>query len=140
MRMAFRICEDMACDAYASVLSTMRSVVSANGPLGLYGGVGATLIGALPFEGVKFGAYDLLKQILPKTDDGKTLPIWSLVAGAGAGALAHTVTYPLDTVRRRMQVSGAIGAARQYTGTFQCLQAIIVQEGWRALFLSLIHI
>ena len=57
-RMAFRICDDLACAPYSSVWSTLRSVVASSGVLGLYAGVGMTLIGVLPFEGIKFGAYD----------------------------------------------------------------------------------
>ena len=68
--------------------------------------------------GIKFGLYDTLRDTLPKTEDGKTPPIWTLVAGATAGAVAHTLTYPLDTVRRRMQISGATGAAT-YTSILQ---------------------
>ena len=41
---------------------TLRSVVKAGGPIGLYAGVGMTLIGSLPFEGIKFGVYDWLKR------------------------------------------------------------------------------
>ena len=58
-RMAFKICTDVACDVYASVWSTLReAMVSGGGVLGLYAGVGMTLVGSLPFEGIKFGVYD----------------------------------------------------------------------------------
>lgn len=135
-RMAFRICDDVAYTQYASILSTLRSVVSTGGPLSLYAGVGATLIGALPFEGIKFGLYDIFKSWLPRDENSKTSPFWTLIAGAAAGACAHTVTYPLDTVRRRMQISGAIGAAR-YTSMGQCLQTVVAKEGWAALLYGL---
>ena len=135
-RMAFRICDDVACAPYSNVLSTLRSVVAADGPLSLYSGVGATLIGALPFEGLKFGAYDIFKSWLPRTSDGKTPAIWTLVAGAGAGAIAHALTYPLDTVRRRMQISGALGAVK-YTNAWNCLRTVAATEGWMALFYGL---
>lgn len=57
-RMAYRICDVMACEAYSSVWSTLRNVVKETGPIGLYAGVGMTLLGTLPFEGIKFGLYD----------------------------------------------------------------------------------
>lgn len=57
-RMAYRICDVMACEQYATVWATLRSVVKEAGPIGLYAGVGMTLIGTLPFEGIKFGLYD----------------------------------------------------------------------------------
>ena len=38
-------------------------MVATSGPLGLYAGVGMTLLGALPFEGIKFGLYDLFNPV-----------------------------------------------------------------------------
>jgi len=106
MLMSFQICTDGACRVYDSILGTFVDVVKRQGPLGLYSGVGATVIGALPFEGIKFGANDFFKTLVPKGDDGRSAPLWSLCTGAAAGTLAHMLTYPLDTVRRRMQISG----------------------------------
>ena len=111
-------------------------MVDTSGPLGLYAGVGMTLIGALPFEGIKFGLYDLFNQLLPRATNGKVATIWTLLTGAGAGALAHTLTYPLDTLRRRMQISGATGATA-YTSILQCVRMVVDAEGWGALWFGL---
>lgn len=56
-RMAYRICNDV-CSPYNSVWSTLTAVLATGGPLSLYAGVGMTLLGVLPFEGIKFGTYD----------------------------------------------------------------------------------
>ena len=95
-----------------------------------------TLLGALPFEGIKFGLYDLFNQLLPGDANGKVAAIWTLLTGAGAGALAHTLTYPLDTLRRRMQISGASGA-KTYTGIIQCIRTVWEVEGRGALWFGL---
>jgi len=135
-RMAYRICDSLSCADYSSVWSTLRSVVSTNGVLGLYNGVGMTLIGALPFEGIKFGLYDTLNSRLPRDEQGRVAPLWKLLTGATAGALAHTFTYPLDTLRRRMQISGATGATT-YTSISQCVRLVITAEGFGALWYGL---
>ncbi|KAL0299224.1 UNVERIFIED_CONTAM: Mitochondrial adenine nucleotide transporter ADNT1 [Sesamum radiatum] len=45
------------------------------------------------------------------------------------------VAYPLDLVRRRMQLEGAGGRARVYnTGLFGTFRHIIRSEGWRGLY------
>lgn len=59
-----------------------------------------------------------------------------LLTGAAAGALAHTLTYPLDTIRRRMQISGATGAAT-YTSVRQCCSMMLASEGAGAFFYGL---
>jgi hypothetical protein len=133
-RMAYRIQDGST--QYNNLISTFRAVIASDGLLGLYSGVWATLLGVLPFEGIKFGLYDILKSALPRNSLDKLPPIWTLVAGALSGAIAHFLTYPLDTVRRRMQVSGAVGAAK-YSNIFNCLQTIIKKEGWTALFYGL---
>lgn len=64
-----------------------------------------------------------------------------VVYGALSGLLAQTVTYPLDTVRRRMQTEGAHNIGRpvdllapvekRYTGILQTLRLVAREEGFR---------
>ena len=76
------------CSAYNTMGGTLSAVLRSEGMRGLYSGVGATLLGALPFEGIKFGTNDYLRQRLPHDANGRVLPLYSLVAGAVAGAEA----------------------------------------------------
>eukprot|EP00908_Phaeocystis_cordata_P021370 Transcript_3721.p4 GENE.Transcript_3721~~Transcript_3721.p4 ORF type:complete len:182 (-),score=86.44 Transcript_3721:196-741(-) len=136
-RMSFRICAGGTCDPYPTLRGTLRAVFRRDGFLGLYAGVAATLVGALPFEGLKFGFLEFFKQRLPKGVDGRTLPLYSLVAGAVAGTLAHVLTHPLDTVRRRMQISGAAGSSLVYKNMVDCVRTTVATEGVGALFLGI---
>lgn len=47
-------------------METAKYTVKNEGVAGLYRGVTPTLIGALPYEGIKFWSYDLFKSKLPK--------------------------------------------------------------------------
>lgn len=136
-RMAFRICTDETALAYRTLTSSLRQVLSQEGVLGLYAGMTATLVGALPFEGLKFGANEFFRQRLPHGADGRPLPLYALVAGAVAGTLAHVLTHPLDTVRRRMQISGAAGSELRYAGMLDCVRKVVASEGVGALFLGI---
>lgn len=50
-------------------------------------------------------------------------------------AVAGVVSYPFDTVRRRMMMqSGRKGADIMYTGTVDCWRKILKDEGGRAFF------
>jgi hypothetical protein len=49
-------------------------------------------------------------------------PFAKIGCGAAAGIAAQTASYPLDTLRRRLQVSGAPGTAIKYRGYLHCLQ------------------
>tara|TARA_B110001452_G_scaffold167874_1_gene140255 strand:+ start:194 stop:1177 length:984 start_codon:yes stop_codon:yes gene_type:complete len=141
-RMAFRIC-DAATDAsavsaaHATVYSTLAGIVARDGLLGLYAGVGATLVGGPVFEGIKFGVHDFIKQRMPSDADGRHAPVWSMLSGAIAGTLAHALTYPLDTVRRRMQVSGAPGSSYCYGSITECIRVMVATEGVNSLFVGI---
>jgi hypothetical protein len=54
-----------AAKRYVSIRGTILSTVRREGIWALYRGMGPTLMGALPYEGIKFGCYDVLKQKLP---------------------------------------------------------------------------
>ena len=60
----------MLCVSVCCVCAGARCapVVKAGGPIGLYAGVGMTLIGSLPFEGIKFGVYDVLNSMVPRDE------------------------------------------------------------------------
>ena len=75
-----------------------------------------------------------MKEKLPRDAKGRTGPLHTLLTGAAAGAIAHTLTYPLDTIRRRMQISGALGSMGSYANPWQCARTVIAAEGAGALF------
>ncbi|KAK8965521.1 Mitochondrial adenine nucleotide transporter ADNT1 [Platanthera guangdongensis] len=62
---------------------------------------GPTLIGILPYAGLKFNIYEKLKSLVP--EDYKKLVVLHLCYGALAGLFGQTLTYPLDVVRRQMR-------------------------------------
>lgn len=64
--------------------------------------VGPTLTGILPYAGLKFYIYEELKSHVPE-EHQKSI-VMRLSCGALAGLLGQTFTYPLDVVRRQMQV------------------------------------
>lgn len=71
-------------------------------------GITPTVLGILPYSGIKFFVYQRLKQAWTDADSNapfaKPPVMVKLSFGAIAGLLAQTLTYPLDVIRRRMQV------------------------------------
>ncbi|EFJ47913.1 hypothetical protein VOLCADRAFT_44344, partial [Volvox carteri f. nagariensis] len=105
---------------------------------GLYRGLAPTLYGIMPYAGLKFFVYGSLKQCV-----SERLPVpYMLAFGGVSGLLAQTVTYPLDVVRRRMQVYGiqqeaAASAVTSRLTTWDVGSTIVRQEGLRGLFRGL---
>lgn len=71
----------------------------------LYRGLVPTVMGVAPYVGLNFAVYEHIRKLV--TPDGMTSPTgWGkLMAGAISGAVAQSITYPMDVLRRRFQVS-----------------------------------
>lgn len=98
----------------ATIHGVLASTFQREGLRGVYRGIGPTLSGILPYAGLKFYTYQSLKQYYRGLEGhgSQRLPIAMMLGfGAGAGLVAQTVTYPLDVVRRQMQVSAAVEPA-----------------------------
>ncbi|ANB12366.1 Mrs3p [Sugiyamaella lignohabitans] len=70
-------------------------------------------------------------------DDYESLPqntslAANLVAGAAAGIMEHTVMYPVDAIKTRMQV--VTGAGNKYSGIVSAVTRISAAEGARSLW------
>ncbi|RAL52864.1 hypothetical protein DM860_007632 [Cuscuta australis] len=118
--------------AYNGIKQVFQSVYSEGGVRALYRGVGPTLVGILPYAGLKFYIYEELKSRVAKEHENSIM--MRLSCGALAGLFGQTLTYPLDVVRRQMQVER--GNCR-YRSTREGLTVIVREQGWRQLFAGL---
>src|SRR5205807_1170713 len=65
------------------------------------------------------------------------LKAWAeLTVGGLAGAVAQTVSYPLEVIRRRMQVYGALDPSK-YIGIWQTIRTIWETNGFKGFFVGL---
>eukprot|EP00252_Welwitschia_mirabilis_P012596 TRINITY_DN2777_c0_g1_i2.p1 TRINITY_DN2777_c0_g1~~TRINITY_DN2777_c0_g1_i2.p1 ORF type:complete len:323 (-),score=43.00 TRINITY_DN2777_c0_g1_i2:545-1513(-) len=88
--------------SYTGVADVFQKVYQTQGIKGLYRGIGPTLVGIVPYAGMKFYFYEELKRhVQPELQSSI---VTKLACGASAGLLAQTLTYPLDVVKRQMQV------------------------------------
>jgi solute carrier family 25 (mitochondrial adenine nucleotide translocator), member 4/5/6/31 len=112
----------------------VKKIYKADGFGGLYQGFVVSLGGIIVYRAAFFGCFDTAKAVVFK--DPKNAPIWQtwLVAQA-VTTLAGFVSYPFDTVRRRMMMQSGIPAEeRKYRSTLHCWGKIAAEEGPRAFF------
>ncbi|XP_073125950.1 mitochondrial carrier protein CoAc1 [Henckelia pumila] len=124
--------------AYSGIRNVMQRVYKEAGVRGLYRGIGPTLIGILPYAGLKFYVYEELKRRVPEEYHSSIL--LRLSCGALAGLFGQTFTYPLDVVRRQMQVEHlqiSTQGGTRYKSTWDGLATIARNQGWRQLFAGL---
>ena len=128
---------------YTGIGDCFAKTFRAEGVRGFYGGLGPTLLGIVPYAGVSFASFDLLKTYMPKDDEGHTPTKYKLVCGASAGFISQTVSYPVDTVRRRMQLQGSrvgVGhtdAGRLYSSSLACAASVLRNEGFAGFYRGL---
>lgn len=104
---------------------------------GMFKGNGANCIRIVPNSAVKFFTYEHLSREIvdyyrEHTGRGEMTPFLRLVAGAGAGIVAMSATYPLDMVRGRLTVQE--GTKQQYRGIAHAARVIMKEEGPLALY------
>ncbi|XVF89068.1 hypothetical protein PTKIN_Ptkin19aG0101200 [Pterospermum kingtungense] len=125
--------------AYSGIRDVLTTVYKEGGIRGLYRGVGPTLTGILPYAGLKFYIYETVKAHVPE-EHQKSI-VMNLSCGALAGLLGQTFTYPLDVVRRQMQVESlpcsTIHGQMRYRNSWDGLTSIVRNQGWRQLFAGL---
>jgi len=108
-------------DVYAKTLKT-------DGIQGLYRGFTISCVGIFIYRGMYFGLYDSLKPILLGADASV---LWSFLLGWGVTIFSGLMSYPIDTVRRRMMMTS--GSAVKYKGSMDCAVQVIKNEGFMSL-------
>ena len=143
-RMAFQVHERK----YAGIIHTLLSVPRQEGGfIALYRGFSSTILGMIPYAGVAFYSYEVIKSFLMRT-----FPFWTtksamdgsgtivlnipanLLAGGMAGAISQTVSYPLDVSRRHMQLAGMISEQSKPLGITATLSQVYRTSGVKGLY------
>ncbi|KAL8769928.1 MAG: hypothetical protein Q9209_004175 [Squamulea sp. 1 TL-2023] len=122
-----------------------------SGLINFYRGFSSTLAGMLPYAGMSFLTHDTagdwlrLPALAPYTTTANPknpsappiLRYWAeLIAGGFAGLVSQTASYPLEVIRRRMQVGGAVGDGHRL-GMAETAGKVWKERGWRGFFVGL---
>jgi len=126
---------------YASLLGSIRDIARDEGLRGFFRGVGAANVQIIPYMGLFFASYEALRLKIGSVN----MPFGSGDATAGvlASMFAKTAVFPLDLVRKRLQVQGPTRARYvhrnipEYRGVVRTLQTILRKEGVRGAYRGL---
>ena len=156
--------------AHRSPRAMARAIVAREGVRSLFTGFAPAIAAIGPNIGISFAAYDVLASLASGGDgSGSELagrgapslsPLGSAAIGCVSGFLAKVLTYPLDTIKKRMQVASlvrswaagggagesagggaaaqrSVAAQREKRGGFATLRVLLRTEGPAALFRGL---
>eukprot|EP00980_Cylindrotheca_fusiformis_P014562 scaffold3924_cov109-Cylindrotheca_fusiformis.AAC.11 len=122
---------------FSGLIDCITQTVKGSGIKGLYNGVGVSVFGIIPYRGTYFGLFDTLSGYNPyQTSESNIFRATSKFVCAQASAIAAGyVSYPFDTVRRRLQMQSEKPRDKWvYSGTLDCFTKIIANEGAAAMF------
>jgi len=133
---------------YSGTRDAISQIFKSAGPTGFYKGLVPTCLAVAPQSGLQFGLYSLFTQMLgnwvKKDDDrlgyGVITVQGSLVCGAMSGLATKSILYPLDVVKKRLQVSGwvdgrkGLGETPHYKNLRHCLVSLVKVEGFRSFY------
>jgi len=118
---------------FTGIGNCIAKTVKSDGIPGLYRGFVVSVQGIIIYRASYFGLYDTAKGSLP---DPKNTPlIISWMIAQVVTTISGIISYPMDTVRRRMMMqSGRALSERQYKNTLHCWYKIAKDEGGKAFF------
>ena len=90
--------------------------------------MGLSTLGVMPFIGIRMSTYDMLMQSIPKYSIAL-----NMLCGAGAGLAATAVCYPIDVIRRLLQLNGT-SKEHKYKNIFHIIGLLLKQEGIPGLY------
>lgn len=112
----------------------LSTVYSRDGIRGVYRGLPASLQGMVVHRGLYFGGFDTVKEMMTAKESGSEVVLWKRWAAAQAvTTTAGMISYPLDTVRRRMMMQSGAEKA-MYSSTFDCWRTIYRVEGFGSFY------
>ncbi|KAL4799899.1 mitochondrial carrier domain-containing protein [Aspergillus venezuelensis] len=132
---------------YGSLLSSVKEIARHEGAKGLFRGCSAAVGQIVPYMGLFFATYETLRPVMAAAPDLSPIPLLpgsgDAAAGVVASVLAKTGVFPLDLVRKRLQVQGPTRALYvhknipEYRGVINTMKMIFRTQGVRGLYRGL---
>lgn len=123
---------------YLGVIHCLSKVSGNEGLLALYRGFSLTVLGAVPFSLGCYAVYTNLDKLW-REPPFRFTPLQNFVNGCVAAGVAQTLSYPFETVKRKMQAQSARlphlgGVDVHFTGTVDCFIQVVKNKGVLSLW------
>jgi hypothetical protein len=115
-----------------SIWQVLVDAFRRGGMKALYRGATPTLLGAIPFDGIRFGVVGVLRRYPHEPESRGRAVGRSAVYGGCGGLVAGVATFPNDTIRRCLQQPQA-----EYRGYVDCALSLVRADGVPRLYRGL---
>ena len=111
------------------ILKTAKA--SGWGKGGVYNGFVVSCVGIIAYRGAYFGLYDTCADIEAMRGAGFAA---KFALGYSVTVTAGLISYPLDTIRRRMMMTSGGKDAGKYKSSIDCGAQVLKNEGVKAMY------
>lgn len=115
---------------YSGVVDCGKGIYRRRGVRGLFQGLCANGLRFVPGRAVYLSSFEWAHR---QASGIGTLP-GAFVAGAFAGSVAWTSTYPFDVIRNNIMGDHEDSAKRRYRGVWHCGTSLVREGGWSSLW------
>lgn len=135
---------------YRGIGDAFRKIHSQEGFRGFFSGIGPTLGVAVPNFAISYTVYGTLKEHaveddlfynLRRIDADSGEPrlglVLTVLCGAASGIVATALTFPIDTIRRRMQIQNLHIPPEQRLNSLQQFSRLVGEEGLSSVYRGL---
>ncbi|KAI8639410.1 mitochondrial carrier domain-containing protein [Parasitella parasitica] len=137
---------------YNSIAHAISDIYEKEGARGFYRGLWPSITQIMPYMGLMFFSYEGLCSITQTLKDKNVISenhkrTDDMICGSLAGIISKTGVFPLDVVRKRLQVQGphlmeyavsTIPSYAQQTTVFGCMRKIVYTEGVLGLYKGIV--
>jgi len=113
---------------FNGLIDVYVKTLKSDGIQGLYRGFTISAVGIFIYRGMYFGLFDTLSPIIVGKDGNVGI---SFLLGWAVTVTAGLMSYPIDTIRRRMMMTSGGGA--KYKGSIDCAMQILKNEGFMSM-------
>lgn len=118
---------------YKGIYDCITKSVKNNGFKSLYKGCLISAMGQIPFQGINFLSYNYLNDNYNKS----SYKLLNFLFGSFAGILSVSATFPFDTIKRKLQLSGELGNPI-YKNALHCIKYNYYQFGLKGFYSGII--
>lgn len=127
---------------YLGAIDAVKQTIAAEGPRGLYKGMGAPLATVAAFNAVLFTVRGQMEALV-RSEPGVPLTVsQQIICGAGAGTAVSFLACPTELIKCRLQAQSTVGASVagvKYSGPMDVVRHVLKSEGGaRGLFKGLL--
>jgi len=113
---------------FNGLIDVYVKTLKSDGIQGLYRGFTISAVGIFIYRGMYFGLFDTLSPIIVGKDGNVGI---SFLLGWAVTVTAGLMSYPIDTIRRRMMMTS--GGGVKYKGSVDCAMQIMKTEGFMSM-------